>query len=299
MTARRLALGMVLAALSVAAAIVMMHAGDRTAEDPTVAIANQLTCPSCAGQTVAQSDSPVAAGMRQVIAMQVEQGRTSEQVRQWFVDRYGPGVVRAGGAEVLLWVLPAVIVGAVTLAAIGVVRRRRDEHAGPRAEHRSLADRRRPVFAAVSGLVIAVVVGVGVVGWLIERRAQPSARDPANTASAAVDQLSQAETFEKQGNFAAAVDAYRHAQEISPDPAIRLRLAFALLRSGRPDSATTVAESVQKSVPSDPDAVLILGLAQRATANPEADHTLKRFLDLAPGHPAAAEVRRLLGNQGG
>ena len=78
-------------------------------------------------------------------------------------------------------------------------------------------------------------------------------------------------------------------------PAVALRLAFALLRAGDPDAAAQVAESAHAAQPDNPDGLLILGLAQQALALPQAHDTLSRFRAMAPEHPAAAEVRRLLG----
>jgi hypothetical protein len=40
--------------------------------------------------------------------------------------------------------------------------------------------------------------------------------------------------------------------------------------------------------------LLVLGLAQRSMNLPSADATLRRFLRVAPHHPAAPQVRRLL-----
>ncbi|WP_158610058.1 hypothetical protein [Micromonospora globbae] len=46
--------------------------------------------------------------------------------------------------------------------------------------------------------------------------------------------------------------------------------------------------------PDSPDGLLVLGLAQRRTRPADAPVTLRRFLTVAPHHPAAAEITRLL-----
>jgi regulator of protease activity HflC (stomatin/prohibitin superfamily) len=66
-------------------------------------------------------------------------------------------------------------------------------------------------------------------------------------------------------------------------PADAERTAQALLADGGTPAATKV------------DALLVLGLAQRALGDPAAGVTLRTFLDEAPNHPAAARVRTLLG----
>jgi Flp pilus assembly protein TadD len=136
---------------------------------------------------------------------------------------------------------------------------------------------------------------VGIAGWWIQR---PTHTTPSLAATAAADQpLALARAMESQGDFAAAADLYRQAATARPDPAIRLRLAFALLRAHRADEALPIAEQAQSQTPTDPDALLILGLSQRAVGKPEATQTLTRFLETAPDHPAAGEVRGLLNGQ--
>lgn len=67
---------------------------------------------------------------------------------------------------------------------------------------------------------------------------------------------------------------------------IQLHLAFALLRADRPAKAAAVAEDVLADRPKEPEAVLLLGLAQRAEHSSAATATLRRFLRLAPDHRA-------------
>ena len=93
---------------------------------------------------------------------------------------------------------------------------------------------------------------------------------------------------------AAAASVYQQAFSALPDSSVALRLAFALLRAGQPESALPIAESLQSAQPANPDVLLILGLAERALNQPEAHDGLARVVASAPDHPAAEEVRRLL-----
>ncbi len=274
--------------LAIGAGAAVMHSADHGSRDPVRDIAAELSCPSCAGQSVAESDSPVAAGMRQAIADQLSRGRSPDQVRQWFVERYGPEVLRTDrrGIRALLWVIPVAVVAAVAVGAASGMRRRRGGDPGEVVGGSRLRVGSRAAVLTVSTLVVAVVAGVVVAAWWVERpAAEPTA-------------LARAQTLERSGDFGAAAEAYRQAGRDDDNPAIRLRMAFALLRAGQPDAATAAAKSVQANAPDDPDALLILGLAQRASADPQADQTLRRFLALVPTHPAATEVRRLLASHG-
>lgn len=143
------------------------------------------------------------------------------------------------------------------------------------------------------------MIGVAVAASMIEKPATSSIAETASDIdNPLIDELTHAQQFESHDDWVHAAEAYRHAAALTPDPAVSLRLAFALLRAGQPDAATQVANSVEHGAPDNADAVLVLGLAQRASSDPEADQTLSRFLAIAPGHPAAAEVRRILGHKG-
>ena len=122
---RRAALGaLVLAVVAVAVLgqLRAAHPGAPSLDQRTAAVAATLRCPTCAGLSVQDSTSVLAAGSRQVIRQQLAEGRTPDQVRQWFVDRYGEQVLLSpdpGGPGLLAWLLPVL---AVLLAAAVVWR---------------------------------------------------------------------------------------------------------------------------------------------------------------------------------
>ncbi len=83
------------------------------------AVAATIRCPTCQGLSVKDSPSVLADGSRQIIEEQVAQGRSADQIRQYFVDRYGDYILLSpdpAGPGVAVWVLPAVVlVGAGAL----------------------------------------------------------------------------------------------------------------------------------------------------------------------------------------
>ena len=98
------------------------------------AIAADLQCPICAGQSVADSQSQLAQQMRSTIRQRLEMGESREQVINYLVDRYGGAILREPprtGFNQVLWLLPTagLLVGGA-LAAFLVYkwhdRRRRD-----------------------------------------------------------------------------------------------------------------------------------------------------------------------------
>jgi len=80
-----------------------------TLEDQVAAIARELMCPVCAGQTVAESNSTLAVQMRQEIRARLLRGETREQILAYFVGQFGESVLAAPpkrGAGLILWLAP-------------------------------------------------------------------------------------------------------------------------------------------------------------------------------------------------
>lgn len=99
----------------------------RTLDDRAHEIASGLRCPVCQNLSVADSPSRLAGEMRAEIGSQLQAGRSSEQVRAFFVERYGEWVLLAPtrrGLNLVPWLVP--IIGLLAGAAIWawLVRRR-------------------------------------------------------------------------------------------------------------------------------------------------------------------------------
>jgi cytochrome c-type biogenesis protein CcmH len=94
----------------VPAALAQSQYQSQSIDDQALAIANELQCPVCQNVTVAYSNSTLAAEMRQVIRDKLTQGQTHDQIIQYFVDRYGEGILTSPpkhGLNLLVWLLPA------------------------------------------------------------------------------------------------------------------------------------------------------------------------------------------------
>lgn len=98
-----------------------------TIDDRVHEIASGLRCPVCQNLSVADSPSRLAGEMRSEIQAQLQQGRTPEEVRAFFVARYGEWILLAPsrrGLNLVPWLVP--IIGVLAGAAIWawLVRRR-------------------------------------------------------------------------------------------------------------------------------------------------------------------------------
>jgi cytochrome c-type biogenesis protein CcmH len=78
-------------------------------------IAAELRCPDCQGLSVAESQTAAAAAIRGQIADQLAAGRTPEQIRAYFVARYGDWILLAPSSPLAWWIPPLVV-----LLGIGV-----------------------------------------------------------------------------------------------------------------------------------------------------------------------------------
>jgi len=92
-------------------------------DDDVNAIARQLYCPVCDNVPLDVCGTQACADWREEIRTQLEQGRTPQEIKTYFVERYGRRVLAVPerrGVDLLLWVLPVagVAAGAVVLAVV-------------------------------------------------------------------------------------------------------------------------------------------------------------------------------------
>ena len=131
------------AALVVALAVTMSRAAggpSPTLDDRVREVASGLRCPVCQNLSVADSPSRLAREMRAEIADRLRAGASPEQVRAFFVQRYGQWVLLAPTREGLN-LLPGLVPIAGALFGLGlwviVIRRRAPREAtAPSTEER-------------------------------------------------------------------------------------------------------------------------------------------------------------------
>ncbi|CAM3696526.1 cytochrome c-type biogenesis protein [Parendozoicomonas haliclonae] len=91
-------------------------------------LGKELRCPKCDGQSIGDSNAPIANDLRGVIYEKLQAGQTDEQIVDFMVDRYGEFVLykpRMEGKTLWLWLGPFlfVLIGFVVLLV--VIRRSR------------------------------------------------------------------------------------------------------------------------------------------------------------------------------
>ena len=80
-------------------------------------LAGDFACPVCQGQSLGESDVPIARTIRSTIRTMVDRGRTDGEIRSMLVDRFGENIdymPSGDGLVGLVWVLPVMVGGAVS-----------------------------------------------------------------------------------------------------------------------------------------------------------------------------------------
>ena len=100
--------------------------GDSALEARTSAVAAQLRCPVCQGLSIQDSPSELAQSMRSLVRDQLAQGKTPDEVKAYFVSKYGEWILLSPaphGFNLLAYALPVfVVLGGGALIVLAVRR---------------------------------------------------------------------------------------------------------------------------------------------------------------------------------
>lgn len=130
MTARRLWRWGPWVAIVAAVVVILAIGAERhshaTLDERVQTIAGQYRCPSCNGESAADSNTPTSIEIRNLIKTDLQQGKTTGQIRAELVSDYGPTILESPqkqGLTLLVWVLPVVGI-AVAAGGLGLAFRR-------------------------------------------------------------------------------------------------------------------------------------------------------------------------------
>lgn len=93
---------------------------DSALEARTSAVAAQLRCPVCQGLSIQDSPSELSQSMRSVVRDQLADGKSPDEVKAYFVSKYGEWILlspEASGFNVVAYALPVLV---VVLGAAGI-----------------------------------------------------------------------------------------------------------------------------------------------------------------------------------
>jgi cytochrome c-type biogenesis protein CcmH len=101
-------------------------------------------CPVCPGESIDQSQNEIASNMRAIVKDLVSQGKTEDEIKDYFVGKYGPVILlepSTEGISMYVWIVPPIAL-AFAMIAVGLavyVMRKRQKHTPLNMLH-SLAD---------------------------------------------------------------------------------------------------------------------------------------------------------------
>ena len=281
------------------------------------AIEAQLRCPTCQGLSIADSPATSAAQMRALVREQLAGGASDDEVRGFFVARYGRWILLdppLGGPDLALWLAPVVI---MAIGATFVVRRARARQRTDlprRWTTQAIAPASRLSTVLIGGaMVLALAVPiVAAVGPRLAGREVSGGTVPQTAPS--IEELEafvRAEPRDVEALVALgdallaasrageAIDRYRAALELDPDnvPAL-LGVGTILLAADRPDAAGPTFDRVLALSPDQPDALLYRAVARlrlEGEVTPEVRRDVERFLAVAsPDDPRRQMASGLL-----
>lgn len=100
---------------------------DPTQEKAATQVMHALRCIQCQGQSIADSDAPMAATMRAEVRQQIGEGKKPDAIRQWMIERYGEWVSfepDMKGTGLVLWAAPLLLLLIGLFMARGLFRRK-------------------------------------------------------------------------------------------------------------------------------------------------------------------------------
>ena len=93
------------------------------------ALSQELRCPKCQNQNIADSNAPISRDLRAIVHEQLEAGATNEEIIDFLVDRYGEFVRYRPGMDsntLWLWSAPLILLVMAVAVVLNQIRKDRD-----------------------------------------------------------------------------------------------------------------------------------------------------------------------------
>ncbi|MGH2544183.1 MAG: cytochrome c-type biogenesis protein [Ardenticatenaceae bacterium] len=115
-----------------------------------------IMCPICPGESIDQSQNQLSMQMRGIVREQLAEGKSNDEIKQFFIDRYGPSVILeppTEGFSLAAWIIPPVALAVAVTALLLVLRLMRSapdaQPEGPSAQIRLDSDERDYYFRRI------------------------------------------------------------------------------------------------------------------------------------------------------
>ncbi|HTO42431.1 MAG TPA: cytochrome c-type biogenesis protein [Rhizomicrobium sp.] len=102
---------------------------DPAQETRARALQKELRCVVCQGESIDDSNAPIASDIRHLIRTRIVAGESNDQIKSYLVSRYGDFVLMAPPLKPTTWVLwfgpVAVLLGGAVVGSIVVIKARK------------------------------------------------------------------------------------------------------------------------------------------------------------------------------
>ena len=94
-------------------------------------IALKLQCPVCDGQSIVESQAAVSVQMKQKVQELGNQGKSEQEILDFFEERYGMMVLREppySGFGLGAWLIPPIVIGSIVIWFSFMLRRKNQQY---------------------------------------------------------------------------------------------------------------------------------------------------------------------------
>ena len=123
-----LLLSVVLLALPALAVIETYEFSDPLLEQRYQLLSEELRCPKCQNQNIADSNASISQDLRKLLYQQLEAGASNEEILEHMVSRYGEFILYRPPLDkntAVLWFFPLILLAVGATALVLLLRRRR------------------------------------------------------------------------------------------------------------------------------------------------------------------------------
>lgn len=272
-------------------------------------LADQIRCPTCAGLAVSESNSPLATVSRDEINRRVAEGQTDEEIRSYFVSRYGETALmspKRSGATLIAWLAPVLFAVAAGVGIAYTVRRWKSRPLPPEEptlDLTEIAEPAAPVIDLTPAQPSVEPAGPGTTLVQIEPEVKIEAAPVANEPRRLVDEPV---TTTKNAKpligvvavvFAAiAVFALTRSTEPvqSETPQAMMLVAQQQLTDNKPQDAVKTYAEILKKDPDNVEALTYQGWLFRLARMPEGEQSIDRAIQINPNYPDARVFKGII-----
>ena len=78
---------------------------DENLENDFIELSREVSCPLCAGSSIAESDSDIANDLKNVIFKELENGKTPKEIKNNLIQLYGEGILFMPENKISIFIL--------------------------------------------------------------------------------------------------------------------------------------------------------------------------------------------------